>query len=86
MSLRGGTTRIIKFRIGQTGNRAYEALANDPCITITKEHVFNAFEEMFVTVWFVDNNTDPFDPTQYDQPKKGRKPGYEEEVDSPEGD
>ena len=75
-----GLKRAIKFRIGQEGNVAYEALLNDPLVNVIKEHIYNSFEELFVTVWFYDRNDPPFNP--YDHMPKSS--GDAEEPEDPD--
>lgn len=74
-----GLKRAIKFRLGQCSNPAYEALINDPMICVIKEHVYNSFEELFVTVWFYDRNDPPFNPYDHVPQDSG---GDAEEADS----
>jgi len=75
--LGGGTHRCLKFRIGALGNAAYEALMSDPFCEVTKDHVFNSFEEVFVIVWFIDFGEKPFDPETY-LPKRSAKKDVQE--------
>ena len=75
-----GRKRVIKFRVGQDGNPAYEALLNSPFTDVIKEHVFNSFEELFVTVWFYDKGPKPFSPHDH-LTKSDDKASAEEDPD-----
>jgi hypothetical protein len=77
MRLRGNQ-RCLKFRIGANGNVAYEALLSDPFCEVTKEHIYNSYEEVFLLVWFIDFGQEKFDPNKY-LPKRSKKKDVEEQ-------